>query len=137
MIACGIEIKGSEAVIVILGKLDNKIENLTGEIKKVKLDNDTDCRHIKSFFTTICQHFNAKSPDRIGVITRNKKGTYSGGAVSFKIETLLQLYPGKNVTLVSPLTIKAYYKKNQIENILNFNKYQKEAYKLAYYLLNK
>lgn len=135
MITCGIDLQGSEAILVMLRKKGSVIEDITGKFKRISIADDTNFKEVRSFFDTINNHFNTMSPERIAIIKRSKTGPYAAGGMSFKIEGLIQLYPNRNVPLISPLTINAYKKKNNI-NSAPVNKYQQEAYFLAHYLLH-
>ena len=64
--------------------------------------------------------------DKFAIKTRAKKGRMAGGAVSFKIETLIQLLEGCNTRFGSPVALS------------NFAKKELEAYpeKMPVYLKN-
>ena len=49
---CGVELKGSEAIIVLLKKNGADYEHLDIEPRKIKLGEDESSRHVKSFFET-------------------------------------------------------------------------------------
>ena len=49
--------------------------------------------------------------DKFAIKTRAKKGRMAGGAVSFKIETLIQLVEGWNTRFVSPVALSNFAKK--------------------------
>ena len=136
MIVCGIEIKGSEAIFSVLRANKRSILDITGNFKKLKLKDDKNCQEVKSFLETIKSHFNSLSPDRIAIIQRNKSGGFAGGAVSFKIEGLIQTYESRNVTLVSPHTLKKFAR-DKNPTLPPVNKYQNGACLLALYLLDK
>ena len=131
-----IEIKGCEAIFTILKKDRKDMHNITGDFKKLKLERDDNCKYVRSFYETLESHFLSMNPDRIAIVKRNKRGMFSGGAVSFKIEGLIQLFESRNVSLVSPHTLRKFEKDNKIP-LPNVNKYQKESCLLALYLLEK
>ena len=54
----------------------------------------------------------------------------------FKIEGLIQLYPNKDVILISPNTLRKFDKDHSPEIKPKF-KYQKDSYLLALYLLKE
>jgi len=135
MIACGIDLAASNAFFSILKKEDGIISDITGMFTKLGIENDENCKEIRSFFETIRVHFDLIMPDRIGIIKRNKIGKFAGGAVSFKIEGLIQLYEKKNIILVSPHTLRSFQRKEKCQ-INPMYKYQGNAYLLALYLLN-
>ena len=49
--------------------------------------------------------------DKFAIKTRAEKGRMAGGAVSFKIGTLIQLVEGCNTTFVSPVALPNFAKK--------------------------
>lgn len=134
MIVCGIQIAGSEAIFTILKKRNGDIQDITGNFRKLKLANDENCNEVRSFSKTINSHFDNLNPKKIGIIKRNKSGKFSGGAVSFKIEGLIQIYEKNNVELISPRTLKKFQKEKS-PVITPQCKYQKDSCLLAHYLL--
>jgi hypothetical protein len=134
MITCGIDLAGGNAFFVVLRKDGGIISDITGKFNKLSINDDENCKEVRSFHEAIRMLFDSFSPDRIGVIKRAKLGKFAGGAVSFKIEGLIQLYERKVIHLVSPHTLRSFMNKKTPD----FNpkyKYQKEAYLLALYLL--
>ena len=76
MIVCGIEIKGSKAIFTILKKRNDDIQDITGEFRKLELENDENCNQVHSFSKTIKSLFDNLNPKRIGIIKRNKSVSY-------------------------------------------------------------
>ena len=134
MIVCGIQITGSKAIFTILKKKNGDIRDITGNFKKLELANDENCNEICSFSEVIRSHFDNLNPRRIGIIKCNKSGSFSGGAVSFKIEGLIQIYEKNNVELISPHTLKKFQKEKSHVITPQF-KYQEKSCLLAHYLL--
>ena len=135
MITCGIDLAANNAFFVILKKEGGIISDVTGKFTKLSIKDDENCKEIRSFSETIKVHFDTIMPERIGIIKRNKMGKFAGGAVSFKMEGLIQLYEKRNIALVSPHTLRSFQKKENCQ-IHPVYKYQKNAYLLALYLLN-
>lgn len=136
MIVCGIEIKASKAIFIILKKRNGDIQDITGEFRKLELENDENCNQVRSFSKTIKSLFDNLNPKRIGIIKRNKSGPFSGGAISFKIEGLIQIYEKNNVELISPHTLRKFQKEKS-PVITPQCKYQKNSCILAQYLLEE
>ena len=128
MIICGIEIKGSEAV----ASLDNQaLTHVALATKKIALDDDDEAANVKAFAAQVKAFVQANGITRIGIKKRSKKGEFAGGPTTFKIEGVFQLLEGVEVTLLSPQTINAQYKKHTFDLPATLNKYQHEAYKTA------
>lgn len=133
----GIEIDKKRAICFALEK-DNQgtYINLTGKFKYLEIQDDQDNSEIKDFQSTIHTFFNNINPDAVAIITRQTKGKFSSSPFSFKLEGLIQCYDKVNVEFISPQTLSAFYKKNQM-TISFDNNYQENAVKLSNYLLNR
>ncbi|KGE65913.1 MULTISPECIES: DUF3010 family protein [Pseudomonas] len=131
MIICGIEIKGSEAIIAV-ASLDNQaLNHISLATKKIALDDDDEAVNVKTFASQVKAFVQANGIERIAIKKRSKKGEFAGGPTTFKIEGVFQLLDGVDVTLLSPQTINALNKKHVFELPATLNKYQHEAYKTA------
>ena len=131
MTICGIEIKGSEAIIAV-ASLDNQtLTHVALATKKIALDDDDEAANVKAFAAQVKAFVQANGITRIAIKKRSKKGEFAGGPTTFKIEGVFQLLDGVEVTLLSPQTINAQYKKHTFDLPATLNKYQHEAYKTA------
>ena len=131
MTHCGIEIKGSEAIIAV-ASLDNQVlTHVALATKKIALDDDDEAANVKAFAAQVKAFVQANGITRIAIKKRSKKGEFAGGPTTFKIEGVFQLLEGVEVTLLSPQTINAQYKKHTFDLPATLNKYQHEAYKTA------
>lgn len=124
MKVCGIELKANNMLLVVL---DGK-EFIDLKIKKITLENDEEQENIRQFCNEFLLFLEHHSIEKIYVKKRAKKGTFSGGAVTFKMEGLIQLNPHCEVELVSSATISAYEKKYEIIFPQGLNKYQEQAF---------
>ena len=131
MTLCGIEIKGSEAIIAV-ASLDNQaLTHVALVTKKIALEDDDEAANVKAFAAQVKAFVQANGITRIAIKKRSKKGEFAGGPTTFKIEGVFQLLEGVEVTLLSPQTINAQYKKHTFDLPATLNKYQHEAYKTA------
>ncbi|AKA83099.1 DUF3010 family protein [Pseudomonas synxantha] len=131
MTLCGIEIKGSEAIIA-LAALDNQaLTHVALATKKIALDDDDEAANVKAFAAQVKAFVQDNGIQRIAIKKRSKKGEFAGGPTTFKIEGVFQLLEGVEVTLLSPQTINAQNKKHTFDLPATLNKYQHEAYKTA------
>ncbi|WP_223537759.1 DUF3010 family protein [Pseudomonas sp. GL-B-16] len=131
MKVCGIEIKGSEAIIAVATLDGQALSHLTLATKKIALDDDDEAANVKVFGAQVASFVRENSIDRIVIKKRSKKGEFAGGPTTFKIEGVFQLLENCEVTLMSPQTITAQCKKFNVELPQTLNKYQHEAYKAA------
>ena len=128
MTLCGIEIKGSEAIIAVAAP---DLTHVTMATKKIALEDDDEAANVKAFASQVAAFVRDNDITRIAIKKRSKKGEFAGGPTTFKIEGVLQLLDGVEVTLLSPQTINAQYKKHSFELPAMLNKYQHEAFKTA------
>lgn len=124
MKVCGIELKSNNAILTVLE--NNKFIEL--KIKKIVLDNDENQNDIRIFCNDFLLFLEQNEIEKVYIKKRAKKGNFAGGAVTFKIEGLIQLNPLCEVELVSSQAISSFEKKNNIEFPNSLNKYQEQAY---------
>lgn len=129
---CGIDLKGNEAIIVILDGNRSHFEVIEC-VKKLNLENDESSEEVKSFKNTFDSLVQDISINKIVIKKRNKKGDYAGGPVSFKLEGLLQMVSGCEIELVSAVSIASVIKKAEIVVPIILNKYQNGAFETAFY----
>ncbi|CAM3605947.1 DUF3010 family protein [Arcobacter aquimarinus] len=124
---CGIELKANNTILVVLN--NNKYIDI--KIKKISLEDDEKQEDIRKFCNEFLDFLQKNQIEKIFIKKRAKKGAFSGGAVTFKMEGLIQLNPHCEVELISSNTISAFEKKNQIEFPKELKKYQEQAYLVA------
>lgn len=124
---CGCEISAQEVRLAVVQLNDeNEVEMLRLKTTRIELADDTSEADLRSFQAELQAFSREHQIDTFVIKTRAKKGKMAGGAVSFKIETLIQLVEGCDTRFVSPVALS------------NFAKKQLEAYpeKLLVYLKN-
>ena len=131
MTLCGIEIKGSEAIIAVASLNNQTLTHVALATKKIALEDDDDAANVKAFAAQVKAFVQDNSIDCIAIKKRSKKGEFAGGPTTFKIEGVFQLLEGVEVTLLSPQTINAQNKKHNFDLPATLNKYQHEAFKAA------
>jgi len=102
---------------------------------KFKLEDPKDQESIKKFRSAIHEFFDYEDFHAIGIKERIAKGRFAGGAITFKIEGLIQTsdYP---VQIIHGNRIKAKTK-DKIIPINQVKKYQEDALLTAFYLLQE
>jgi len=133
MKVCGIELKASEARVVVLeGDVEN-YEIVHTDVTKFKLADSKDQKEVQRFRGELLEYFSWIDCEKIGIKERMSKGRFAGGALSFKIEGMIQTadYP---VVLVHGMSMKSKLK-DLVFDIEHLPKYQAEAFKVALYLL--
>ena len=124
---CGIELKANNVILVVL----KNNEYIDIKIKKIVLEDDEKQEDIRKFCNEFFFFFQKNEIEKVFIKKRAKKGAFSGGAVTFKLEGLIQLNPLCSVDLISSQSISTFEKKNQIEFPKQLKKYQEQAYLTA------
>ena len=138
MRSIGIQIKGAEAILVVLEKDENENIVQTNDSVKFKIDDPTNATQVKQFRDQINSAFDLIKPDRIAIVSRNAnaKGDRTPSPVSFKLEGIIQLYEKVEIQIVWKQTTTPYFKKHPTA-LKAKNKYQDDAFEIALYLLVK
>ena len=124
------ELKANNLLFCIIDTKEDPLYQDT-KIKKLSLEDDEDEKCVTDFFNTVREIIKEHGIEKIAIKKRAKKGNFAGGAVTFKIEALVQLNDICAVELVSPRAISSFEKKNSIEFPPKLNKYQQQAYLAA------
>ncbi len=132
----GIQIKSTEAIIVVIEKDEAGNIWQTDESAKYSIDDATKPSQVRQFRDQINAAFDSIGALRIGIVARNAngKGDRSPSPISFKLEGIIQLYDTVDVEQVWKQTTNAFFKKNT-KTGKSKNKYQEDAYDVAYYLM--
>ncbi len=132
MKVCGIELKSNYTVLTLVDySSDDIIDYIDLKIKKIVLDDDEDKNSVLKYVDEISTFFLGNKVEKILIKKRSKKGAFSGGAVSFKMEGLIQIYSNAEVKLVTSQSVSSYEKKNDIVFPPELKKYQEQAYLAA------
>ncbi len=132
MIVCGIELASSEARLVVLSGTKDNYSLVETSPPKIILGDDENPDEVKAFKNAIDAFFREYHVEKIAIKKRNKKGEYSGGPLSFKMEGLIQLYPSCRIVLISPQSISAAKRNFSPDYPENINKYQHVAFDTAF-----
>lgn len=124
---CGIELKANNVILLVLE--DGKYIDI--KIKKLIIEDDEKQEDIRKFCNEFLDFLQKNEIEKVFIKKRAKKGAFSGGAVTFKLEGLIQLNPFCSVDLVSAQSVSTFEKKNQIEFPKELKKYQEQAYLTA------
>lgn len=131
---CGIELKSNEARIVVLEGEPNQYEIISLREDKIKLEDSKNQESVTRFRDKMLEFISFHDFHAIGIKERMSKGRFAGGAISFKMEGLIQTsdYP---IHIVHSASIKSKTKDVLID-FDSVKKYQQEALRLATYLMH-
>jgi len=125
---CGIELKANNIIFAIVEFSDKEYIYIDTKTKKLSLIDDENQNAIIEFKDKIEEFINNNSIDKIIIKKRAKKGNFAGGAITFKMESIIQLNSNCVVEFISPQAINKFIKKNDIKYPNKLNKYQEQAY---------
>ncbi|MEP6066201.1 MAG: DUF3010 family protein [Paracoccaceae bacterium] len=138
MRVCGCEISAQEVRLAVVYLNDEgDMEMLRLKTTRIKLEDDTSEADLRSFMAELQEFSREHEVDTFVIKTRAKKGRMAGGAVSFKIETLIQLVEGCGTKFVSPVALAHYAKKDLDEYPEKLPVYLKNAFLSGAYALTK
>ena len=114
MRTCGIEIKGSEAIICLMTLNNGLFELPDCRQNRFALSKDQDQQQMRHFQFTFAKFIQDYQVTQLVIKERPQKGKFAGGAVGFKIETALQLIENCNCTIISATELKEKIKRYPI-----------------------
>ncbi|MFA3919304.1 DUF3010 family protein [Ruegeria hyattellae] len=135
---CGCEISAKEVRLAVVCKNDDgSIEMLRPKTTRIELEDDTSEADLRSFLAALHEFCRENEIETFVIKTRAKKGRMAGGAVSFKIETLIQLVEGSQTRFVNPVALSHFAKKEVEAYPEKLPVYLKNAFLAGAYALAK
>ena len=128
---CGIEIKGSEAIIAVASLDGQALSHVALATKKIALEDDDEAANVKVFAAQVASFVRENSIDRIAIKKRSKKGEFAGGPTTFKIEGRFPVAGELRGDVVVAADDQCAEQEARFELPATLNKYQHEAYKAA------
>ena len=111
---CGVEIKGSEAIVCLLSFKDGLFNLPECRVRKVEFNKRNSTGDIRYFQSTFSKLMTDYSIDKVVIKDRPLKGKFAGGALGFKMEAAIQLIEDLDVETMSPQVFKEAIKRNPI-----------------------
>lgn len=130
-VICGIELKSSEAIFAIVDSDDGRGGYIDTDPKRMHVADDENAADVQSFFDAFRNFLRDNHIDQIVIKKRAKRGQMAGGAVTFKLEGLIQLNGTVPVNFISGQAIAAYQKRHALNVPAALNRYQEQAYLAA------
>ena len=136
MRVCGCEISAQEVrLAVVYLNDDGDVELLRLKTTRLELEDDTSEADLRLLLATLHEFARENEIDIFADKTRAKRGRMAGGAVSFKIETLIQLVQGCQTRFVNPVALSHFAKKEVEEYPEKLPVYLKNAFLSGAYAL--
>jgi hypothetical protein len=132
---CGVEIKGSEAIVSLLSFKDGLFNLPECRVRKVEFNKRNSTGDIRYFQSTFSKLMADYTVDMVVIKERPLKGKFAGGSLGFKMESAIQLINGLEVETMSPQVFKEAIKRNPV--VVSFAEtglkaFQENAFTVAY-----
>ena len=140
MRVCGIEIKGSEAIIALLELKDGLFLVPDCRARKLALALPDNAENLQKFQFAFGQLMNDYKVDLAVIKSRPTKGKFAGGAVGFKLESAIQLLDNVETVVYPSHEINASIKRTPMQvsaKDAGLKGFQEHAYNTGYAFLVK
>ncbi len=114
MRVCGIEIKGSEAILCLVTLKDGLFDLPECRQTRLALSQDKDAENIQKFQFNLAKLIEDYKIEQLVIKERPQKGKFAGGALGFKIEAAIQLINRCPSVILSASTIKEKIKQHPL-----------------------
>ena len=132
---CGVELTGNEAVVCLLF-LENQQFNIPDfKVHKLILSKEHTRKNLQQFQFEFAKLMAEYKVDKVAIKERMTRGKFAGGAISFKLESAIQLIADIDVIVLSPTQIKSALKENKLAisfEDTGLKQFQKAAFTVAY-----
>ena len=114
MKVCGVELKGSDAIICVMSKANGLYDIPHIRVPKISIKDAGDADHLRDFQFTFAKLVEDYKIDKVVIKGRALKGKFSGGPVGFKLEAAIQLISNLPVEILSSSYVKGALAKTQV-----------------------
>jgi len=104
---CGVELTGNDAVVCLLHLEDQQFEIPDCRVRKLTLPKDHTREDLQQFQFAFAKLVSDYRVDKVAIKERMPKGKFAGGAISFKLESAIQLIADIDVVVLSSTQIKS------------------------------
>ena len=132
---CGVELRGTEAVICLLTYKDGLFSIPECRARKIDFNKQNKQSDLVYFQATFAKLIEDYKIDKVVIKERPLKGKFAGGALGFKMEAAIQLIKDLSVEVMIPSVFKESIKRNPVTvsfDETGFKIFQKTAFEGAY-----
>lgn len=138
MRVCGIEIKGSEAILCLMTFKDGLFDLPECRQTRLALSHDKEAESLQKFQFNLAKLIEDYKVEQVIIKERPQKGKFAGGAVGFKIEAAIQLIARCPSQILSGNVIKEQLKQHPLPVLFKdtgLKGFQETAFITAYAFL--
>jgi hypothetical protein len=131
MRACGVEIKGNEAIICVMSKENGLYDIPHTRVQKISLDNAGEAEEVRKFQFTFAKLMEDYQVTNVLIKGRALKGKFAGGPIGFKVEAAIQLISELQVDILAASFIKKELTRSQVDidfRDTGLKQYQEQAF---------
>lgn len=140
MRVCGVEIKGSEAILCLMSLEQGLFALPDCRLSRLALTQDYDAESVRKFQFTLRKLVEDYKISHFVIKERPQKGKFAGGAVGFKIEAALQLLDNCSTILMSATAQKEQLKRHPLPidfKATGLKAFQETAFITAYAFITR
>ncbi|RUO25485.1 DUF3010 domain-containing protein [Aliidiomarina minuta] len=138
MRVCGVEIKGSEAMICLMELEEGLFQLPDCRQIRFQLSKDQETENMRKFQFAFAKFLEDYQVEQVVIKERPQKGKFAGGAVGFKMEAAMQLIEDREVSIMTGTELKEKLKRNPMPvefEDTGLKAFQKTAFTVAYAFL--
>lgn len=135
MRVCGVELTGSDAVICLLSLEAQQFNLPDCRVRKLTLSKKHTQQELQKFQFDFAQLMIDYKVDKVAIKERLTRGKFAGGAISFKLESAIQLIDKLDVQLLNGSEVKAILADNPLPVLFadtGLKVFQQTAFTTAY-----
>jgi hypothetical protein len=132
---CGVELTANDAVVCLLSLEQQQFMLPDCRVRKLSLPKEHTRDDLQKFQTTFAKLMEDYQVNKVVIRERMTKGKFAGGAVSFKLESAIQLMTDIEVDTLSPAAIKQAISDNPLPILFSetgLKSFQEAAFTVAY-----
>ena len=111
---CGVELTGNDAVVCLLYLEDQEFNIPDSRVRKLALPKNHTRADLQKFQFAFAKLMSDYKIDKVAIKERMTGGKFAGGAISFKLESAIQLITELDVVVLSPTQIKSTLSKHPL-----------------------
>jgi len=132
---CGIELKGSDAIVCIMSRENGLYDIPHVRVQKISIADAGDAEQMREFQFTFSKLMEDYKVDKVIIRGRALKGKFAGGPVGFKLEAAIQLIKDLPVEFISGSAVKKLLAKSQVDidfRDTGLKQYQENAFETVF-----
>jgi hypothetical protein len=131
----GVDLTSNDAIVCLLGLENNQFNLPSCRVRKLTLKKEHSRQELQQFQFAFAKLVDDYKVNTVAIKGRMPKGKFAGGAISFKIESAIQLISDVNVVVLSSMQIKSAMTGNNLPIAFvdtGLKVFQQAAFTVAY-----